>query len=56
MCTFFQCLKTMLDYRIVGNLGGGGQNIRGSAISWLLLALQVKVGKVVSFVGEIFVL
>ena len=41
----------------------GGQNIRGSAIlrhfvgniSWLELALQVKVGKVASFVGKIFV-
>ncbi len=41
----------------------GGQNIRGLAIfshswflfSWLLLALQIKVGKVSSFVGKTFV-
>ncbi len=49
-------------YNCVNSLQVLGQNIRGSAISsqfvlfsWLLLALQVKVGKVASFVGKIFV-
>ncbi len=57
------CLKKYyLKYRIARVIFGG-QNIRGSAIdiysqfvvlfSWLLLALQVKVGKVASFVGKI---
>ncbi len=37
-----------VKYRIAGNF-------RGTKYSWLELALQVKVGKVASFVGEIFV-
>ncbi len=52
------------NYRIAGNFRGSKYS-RGSAIfrqfhvfiySCLLLALQVKVGKVASFVGTIFVL
>ena len=47
-------------YGIAGNFRGGGQNICGSVIfrgifSWLLLALQLTVGKVALFLAETFV-
>ncbi len=58
-------IPSLFVYRIAGNFRGTKYLwfIRGSAIlihcvgniSWLELALQVKVGKVASFVGKIFV-
>ncbi len=54
--TLFRLGKTAPeDYRIAGNFRGSKYSWFSSIVSlWLLLALQVKVGKVASFVGKMF--